>query len=112
MEDTFFQVFYGKAHLQQLSGFVFRLSITRSPVFVPETTLYQKVGSFTWMMACFVLAQGYSGIMTAIITKPNVPTSIKTIEDLVNQRALGWFIEDGGSILQMAKDGSPGTTRR
>ena len=50
--------------------------------------------------------------MTAIITKPNVPTSIKTIDDLVGQSKIGWFVEESGSIMQMAMGGAPGTTRR
>ena len=54
-------------------GFVLRTMFTEGATYMPERRNYQKIFSFTWLWACFVLAQGYSGkLITSWIFKKSV----------------------------------------
>ncbi len=37
-----------------------RVAVNESPVFVPETSTYQRVFALTRLLTSFVIAQGYS----------------------------------------------------
>ncbi len=95
-----------------LTGFTLRTCLVESAPWVPDERIYQRVFGIAWMWAYFVIAQGFAGTLTAILTSPVVPLPVNSIADLVAQSQFGWYLEDGAMVVQFFKAGKPGSTER
>ena len=73
----------------------------------------QKFLAIIWIFACFILIQSYDGNLTAMLTRPKLEKSIKTVEDLVNQNKIKWTLSDDGMEVTEYLKASPfGSTMR
>ncbi|XP_053634333.2 glutamate receptor 2-like [Cherax quadricarinatus] len=82
------------------------LLIDKTPLFVLQTLtqdspkwLPMKDGgrlvAATWLLASFVFASSYSGILTAMLAVPKVTIPIDSVADLVSQTKMPWRLEAG-----------------
>ena len=52
------------------------------------------------------------GILTGMLTKPSTPKLLNSVEELVQQDEIGYFIEIGARNENMGKNSPPGSTLR
>ncbi|XP_069172530.1 glutamate receptor 2-like [Procambarus clarkii] len=57
----------------------------------------------TWLLASFVFMSCYSGILTAMLTLPQVTIPIDSLADLVAQTRLPWRLEAGSMLYEYFK---------
>ena len=70
----------------------------------------QKLLGMIWIVACFILIQSYDGNLTAMLTRPTLEKTIKTVEDLVQQTHIEWSSwGDGMEITEYLKQSPPGS---
>lgn len=75
----------------------------------PRARHYNKVFTCSFILPMFVLGQAYSGILVSILTVPNIPTPIDSVEELLTQDKMGWAIEDGSILNQIGSTAQEGT---
>lgn len=91
----------GQSRFQSISGFALRSTFMEPTPWNPEERNFNKVFTCTFLLPIFVLGQAYSGILISILTVPNVPTPINSVEELVSQDEMGWAIESGSILEQI-----------
>ncbi|XP_053634337.2 probable glutamate receptor [Cherax quadricarinatus] len=71
-----------------------------SSVWLPKSRLIV----ITWLLVSYVFASSYSGILTAMLTVPQVSIPIDSLADLVAQSHLPWRLETGSMMFQYFKE--------
>ena len=59
---------------------------------------FQKILIIIWLAAIFVLAQAYSGNLTAMLTAPGLPTPIRNSEEFLAQKELSLIIPKNSGV--------------
>ena len=92
-------------------GFVFRNAVMEHNIYVHVEAKHQKIFFICWTVTTFVLLQGYSGTLKAMVTKPTLDMEIRRGEDLLSQNKIKWVAEEGG-YMESLKVGSSSSTMR
>ena len=93
-------------------GFVFRNAVMEHNAYIQVAALHQKIFFLVWTASTFILLQGYSGNLKAMITRPILEMEIRNAEDLLGQEELKWVVQDGTGYIETLKASSSGSTRK
>ena len=70
------KIYRGSTQYGKVTGFIFRTLLREPTYWYPHANYYSKVFSASWLVSIFVLLQGYSSVLMAMLTIPNVPVPI------------------------------------
>ena len=125
-------IFNGKIlwlNWESLMGFVYR-HLIRQPHQLGLSQIYNSILTLNWVVGAFVITTLYAGkcfqiiinklhvklfilfagLLTGMLTKPTPPDLINSVEELVNQEKVGYFIEIGARNENLGKSSPPGST--
>ena len=72
-----------------------------------------KLLGIIWIWACFILIQSYDGNLTAMFARPTMEKTIRNVEELLNQNAITWALDDNGvEIVEYLKASPNGSNMR
>ena len=75
-------------------GFVLRNAMMEHKDYIHVVAIHQKIFFSVWTVSTFILLQGYSGNLKAMITRPILEMEIRNAEDLLGQEELKWVVQD------------------
>ena len=93
-------------------GFATRVLLGQSVTQYPNCTVFHEVVATIWLLIAFVLGQGYSCVLISMLTVPDVPATIESVEDLVRQDDIPWVFEAGSILFEIGKKSPAGSTMR
>ncbi|XP_040566786.2 glutamate receptor ionotropic, delta-2-like [Lepeophtheirus salmonis] len=107
---TFFGLRIGHKHIPKIISFTYRNILGEPSEWAPDKFIYQRIFSAVWMLSLIIIAKSYSGTLASLLVVPNIPIPINSVQDLVNQDELPWFIEKGSVLDQLGQMAAPHTT--
>ena len=69
----------------------------------------QKLAIITMVLSFMVLTYSYSGNLTAMLTKPQLPSPIRTLNELLNQSEVPWVIDSDDFVVALMSAAPPGS---
>ena len=101
----------GISYLDAVASFVLRIAfIEHSARYLGLARTYQqKLAVIVLVSSFMVLTYSYSGNLTAMLTKPQLQSPIRTLNELLTQSEIPWVIESGGfveTLMSAAPSGS------
>ena len=101
----------GFSNLDAIASFVLRIAlIEHSPRYLGLAKRYQQKLAVIVLVSCFmVLTYSYCGNMTAMLTKTQLQSPIRTLSELLIQSEIPWVIESGGFVETLMSKAPPGS---
>lgn len=103
------KIFLKRSKWKQTLEFLLRTLTGDGSIPLSRTWNYQAIFTMTWILAMFILGQGYSGTLASLMTIPKVPKMIDDVSDLVDQRDIPWGLETGTILEQTGSEAQPGS---
>ncbi|TRY76579.1 hypothetical protein TCAL_10143 [Tigriopus californicus] len=103
------KLFLKQSRWGQIMEFLLRTLAGDGSVPLPRTWNYQLFFTMTWILAMFILGQGYSGTLASLMTIPKVPKMIEDVSDLVDQGDIPWGLETGTILEQTGSKAQTGS---
>ena len=99
------------SNLDAVASFVLRIAlIEHSTRYLGHAKMYQqKLAVIVLVLSFMVLTYSYSGNLTAMLTKPQLQSPIRTLNELLTQSEIPWVIESGGFVETLMSAAPPGS---